>query len=49
LITRFDRPDTPYEAKRRSASAFKRAYNFDDYAQLARVQEWSDSGGEGEG
>jgi double-strand break repair protein AddB len=49
LITRFDRPDTPYEAKRRSASAFKRAYNFDDYAQLARVQEWSDGGGEGEG
>jgi double-strand break repair protein AddB len=49
LITRFDRPDTPYEAKRRSASAFKRFYNFDDYAQLARVQEWSDTGSEGEG
>ncbi len=49
LIARFDRHNTPYEAKRRSASAFKRAYNFDDYAQLARVQEWSDTGGEGEG
>jgi ATP-dependent helicase/nuclease subunit B len=49
LIARFDRADTPYEAKRRSAFAFKRVYNFDDYAQLARVQEWSDTGGEGDG
>ena len=49
LIERFDRPDTPYEAKRRPASPFRRVYNFDDYAHLARLQEWAEAGGEGEG
>ncbi len=48
LIERFDLPETPYAAARRSASAFRRVYPFDDYAQLARVQEWASSHGEGE-
>jgi ATP-dependent helicase/nuclease subunit B len=43
LIARFDRPDTPYDAKRRPGSAFRSAYTYDDYAQLARVQEWAEA------
>ena len=49
LIERFDRADTPYEARRRPAPAFRRLYDFDDYAQLARVQEWAVVPGDGEG
>jgi hypothetical protein len=30
----------PYEVKRRRAPAFLRAYDYDDYTQLARIQEW---------
>jgi double-strand break repair protein AddB len=40
LIARFDRADTPYEAKRRPGAAFARSYRYDDYAQLARLKEW---------
>jgi ATP-dependent helicase/nuclease subunit B len=45
LVTRFDNPDTPYTALRRPN--FK--YDYDDFAHLARVAEWSvlsDEGGE---
>jgi ATP-dependent helicase/nuclease subunit B len=38
LVQRFDRPDMPYEVKRRSV--FRRLYDYDDYAHLARVDEW---------
>jgi ATP-dependent helicase/nuclease subunit B len=37
LIVAFDHPDTPYRALRRA----RFNYRFDDYAQLARVAEWS--------
>ena len=37
LIAAFDDPDTPYRALRRA----RFTYRFDDYAQLARVAEWS--------
>ena len=40
LIERFDQADTPYEVKRRSASAFAGAYRYDEYEHLARIQEW---------
>ena len=30
----------PYEVKRRRGAAFAHAYDYDDYAQLARIQEW---------
>jgi double-strand break repair protein AddB len=40
LVQRFDRPDMPYEVKRRPGQAFKRLYDYDDYEQLARIQEW---------
>jgi ATP-dependent helicase/nuclease subunit B len=40
LVARFDDPDTPYEVKRRSAAAFVNVYRYDEYAHLARVQEW---------
>ena len=30
----------PYEVKRRRGAAFTRAYDYDDYEQLARIQEW---------
>ena len=40
LIARFDEPDTPYAATRRAH--FR--YDFDDYAHLARVAEWSGEG-----
>ena len=49
LIERFDRPGTAYEAKRRPGGPFRRVYNFDDYAHLARLQEWAEAGGESEG
>ena len=48
LIATFDNPATPYRAVRRSA--FSESYDYDDYAHLARVAEWSmgdDSGEEG--
>ncbi len=38
LITRFDKVETPYKAMRRHK--FKAKYRFDDYAHLARVEEW---------
>jgi ATP-dependent helicase/nuclease subunit B len=38
LIARYDRPDTPYEAKRRPGNGFD--YRYDTYEQLARVKEW---------
>lgn len=44
LIVRFDREDTPYTAMRRA----RFSYDFDDYAHLARVAEWSGAG-DGEG
>ncbi|MGI9408136.1 MAG: PD-(D/E)XK nuclease family protein, partial [Hyphomicrobiaceae bacterium] len=39
LIADYDRPETDYRAIRRAA--FANAYRYDDYAHLARVQEWS--------
>jgi ATP-dependent helicase/nuclease subunit B len=49
LIERFDRPNTAYVARRRAGPAFRRVYDFDDYAHLARVQEWSVISGQGDG
>jgi ATP-dependent helicase/nuclease subunit B len=40
LIARYADPDMPYEVKRRSAQAFRRLYDYDDYEHLARVKEW---------
>lgn len=40
LIARYAEPDMPYEVKRRSAQAFRRLYDYDDYEHLARVKEW---------
>ncbi len=40
LVRRYDDPDMPYEVKRRRGAFFARAYDYDDYAQLARIQEW---------
>jgi ATP-dependent helicase/nuclease subunit B len=40
LIERFDRADTAYEVKRRAAAAFVGHYKYDEYAHLARIQEW---------
>ena len=42
LVRRFDDEQTPYRALRRA----RFTYDYDDYAQLARIAEWS--GGEGE-
>ena len=39
LIATFDDKDTPYRALRRPAFT----YDYDDYAHLARVAEWSGS------
>ena len=39
LIATFDDADTPYRAVRRAA--FSDSYDYDDYAHLARVAEWS--------
>lgn len=44
LIRAFDDPATPYRAVRRRD--FK--YDFDDYAGLARVAEWSGASDDGE-
>jgi ATP-dependent helicase/nuclease subunit B len=43
-IADFDRESTPYRAQRRSG--FR--YDFDSYAHLARVDEWSAAGGDDE-
>jgi ATP-dependent helicase/nuclease subunit B len=40
LVLRYSDPAMPYEVKRRSAQAFRRVYDYDDYEQLARVKEW---------
>jgi double-strand break repair protein AddB len=40
LVAHFDDPATPYEVKRRSATAFANAYRYDEYEHLARVKEW---------
>jgi ATP-dependent helicase/nuclease subunit B len=40
LVARYADPIMPYEVKRRSAQAFRRLYDYDDYEQLARVKEW---------
>ena len=47
LVAAFDDAATPYRAVRRA----RFTYDFDDYAQLARIAEWSAEGGEpgGEG
>lgn len=42
LIAQFDRPQTPYAAVRRAG--FR--YDYDDYAHLARVAEWSGAAAE---
>jgi len=44
LIASFDDPSTPYRALRRS----RFSYEYDDYAHLARVGEWSGSPAEGD-
>lgn len=46
IIERFDDAATPYRALRRAR--FAKTYEFDDYAHLARVGEWS-AGGDDEG
>jgi len=40
LVAHFEKPDTPYEVKRRAAAGFTNAYRHDDYEHLARVKEW---------
>jgi ATP-dependent helicase/nuclease subunit B len=40
LVARFDDPAMAYEVKRRGAPAFRRAYDYDEYEQLARLKEW---------
>ena len=40
LIARYSDQATPYEVKRRRGGAFTRAYDYDDYEQLARIKEW---------
>ena len=45
LVAEFDRQETPYAALRRRQ--FARKFDYDDYAHLARVPEWS-QGFEGE-
>jgi ATP-dependent helicase/nuclease subunit B len=42
LVELYDDPETPYRAIRRAGFI----YDYDDYAQLARVKEWSVEGGE---
>lgn len=46
LIARYDQPGTAYEALRRKK--FDDQYRYDDYAHLARVEEWGNES-EGEG
>jgi ATP-dependent helicase/nuclease subunit B len=43
-IARFDLPETPYSATRRAGFN----YEFDVFAQLARVAEWSAAGSAGD-
>jgi ATP-dependent helicase/nuclease subunit B len=43
-VARFDDPATPYRPLRRA----RFAYDYDDYAHLARVAEWSAGTGNGE-
>jgi ATP-dependent helicase/nuclease subunit B len=45
LVADFDDPKTPYQALRRAS--LKAAYMFDDFAHLARVDEWSSGDGPG--
>jgi double-strand break repair protein AddB len=40
LVAHFRDPQTPYDVKRRCGRAFANYYRHDDYAQLARLQEW---------
>ncbi|HZP10633.1 MAG TPA: double-strand break repair protein AddB [Methyloceanibacter sp.] len=40
LVRRYNDPAMPYEVKRRRGAPFTHAYDYDDYAQLARIQEW---------
>ncbi|MEQ1577272.1 MAG: double-strand break repair protein AddB [Hyphomicrobium sp.] len=47
LVFEFDKPETPYSPQRRA----RFSYDYDDFAHLARVAEWSaggEEGGEGE-
>ncbi len=44
LIEAFDNPETPYQALRRND--FKGHYIYDDYAHLARLEEWGLNDGE---
>ncbi len=48
LVKEFDDEARAYEAMRRSGTHFGNAYRYDDYAQLARVDEWGSAGGEAE-
>ncbi|XSG83068.1 MAG: double-strand break repair protein AddB [Methyloligella sp. ZOD6] len=48
LVKEFDDAARAYEAMRRSGTHFGSAYRYDDYAQLARVDEWGNAGGEGD-
>ncbi|ODA67778.1 PD-(D/E)XK nuclease superfamily protein [Methyloligella halotolerans] len=48
LVKEFDDAARAYEAMRRSGTYFGGAYRYDDFAQLARVDEWGNAGGEGE-
>ncbi len=45
LVSEFDNPDTPYRPLRRA----RFSYDYDGFAHLARVAEWSGGGGEGGG
>ena len=40
LVNRYADPAMPYEVKRRSGPAFRRAYDYDQYEHLARIKEW---------
>ncbi|MGV1013737.1 MAG: double-strand break repair protein AddB [Methyloceanibacter sp.] len=40
LVERYADPGMAYEVKRRKGPAFANAYRYDEYAHLARVQEW---------
>ena len=40
LVAHYADPAMPYEVKRRSAPAFRRIYDYDEYEHLARIKEW---------
>jgi ATP-dependent helicase/nuclease subunit B len=40
LVERYQDPAMPYEVKRRRTAAFTDLYRYDEYAHLARVDEW---------